>query len=82
MIKINQYNKKKMLHLWIIKICLLLGHYMASIGYPLLETHKALEEKKRSLQWVKVITYWIIFLVLSFFDRVFFFISQYFSESL
>ena len=66
-----------MLHLWLIQLCIRVGYYAASIGYPLFQTYNALNEKKRGTIWVKIITYWILYLFLAWFDHLFFFISGY-----
>ncbi len=66
-----------MLHLWLIKMSIHVGYYIATIGYPLLETYKAFEKKSRDSTWTKVLSYWVIYLLINLLDRMFFFMSGY-----
>ncbi len=65
-----------MIHLWVLKMGLCVGRYMATLGYPLVETYKALEQKTCDAQWVKVLSYWAIYTVLQVLGCVLSFVSR------
>ena len=69
-----------MLHLWLLQICLRLSYYIATIGYPLMETYKAIESKELNKTKVKILAYWIIYLGMTLVDSILFFLSEYTSR--
>ena len=58
-----------------------LAYYMATVGYPLLETYKAIEQTTCDAQWVKVLSYWAIFTLLKVVDSALSFMSGYVHSS-
>ena len=69
-----------MLHLWLLQLCLRLSYYVATIGYPLMETYKAFESKELNKNKTKILAYWIIYLGMTFVDSILFFVSGYISH--
>ncbi len=59
------------------KIGLHVGYYAATLGYPLLETYKAMGNATANAQWVKVLSYWIIYTMLTLVSSLLFFVSKY-----
>ena len=66
-----------MLHLWIIKICLAVSYYFCTLVYPLMETCKALGLKKKRRAWTRVLTYWLVYVLISRVDIMFSTFSTY-----
>ena len=66
-----------MLHLWIIKISLGICYYLCTLVYPLMETYKVLGIKKKRKSWTRILTYWLVYVLVSRVDSVFGTLSTY-----
>ena len=66
-----------MIHLWILKLGLSAAYYIATIGYPLAETHKAVMQKTMNEQWKRLLSYWVIYLIMQLVSKILFFVSGY-----
>ena len=66
-----------MIHVCVLKMGLHVARYIATLGYPLVETYKAIEQKTCDAQWVKVLSYWAIYTLLQMVDCMLSFVSGY-----
>ena len=64
-----------MIHVCLLKLGLTVAYYIGTLAYPLAETYKAMEKKTMDDMWKKMLTYWVIYILLGFLDCILFFVS-------
>ena len=65
-----------MLHLCILKFGIMLAYYTTTFIYPMKFTYGALKKDKLDNTSTIAVTYWVMYGALSWFDAIFFFISE------